>query len=278
MRDKSRRTRHIEDDDHDDTRSFLNLSDDEDDSRRRPAGRADPVRASISSACSSFSTIPTKRYGANTGPKGVISDAQDFRDSRRNQRTSMRASCPAATLGNPSRGSEVVIGRVDEEDDFGLDAEEDDGFMKKWMQSRLKEMQGGLKESTMHRNGTKVRAFGSLTMVDPDGYLDAVDNSPPDTVVVVYIYDDYVSHFPSLSETQTMAECAGWMPGFWTDIVWRISHKSVTYSRGAPGRLQASTKMHASSNCTMRMRRWSLWGYPPSSPTATAINLQPWCR
>lgn len=193
MRDKERRTRHPEDD-RDDAQSFLNLSDESDDDVTPPASVADPPRASMSSA---RSTIPMKRYGANTGPKGVISDAQDFQDSRRSQRASMRSTSSLATQAQSLALHEQVLPseKIDEEDEFGLDGEDEDDFMKKWRQSRLKEMQTGPKESHMHRNGngSSTRLFGSLTMVDDIGYLDAVEKSGPDTVVIVYIYDDYVS-------------------------------------------------------------------------------------
>lgn len=185
MRDKSRRTGHPEDDD-DDGRSFLNLSDDEDGAPSSSRYRdGDASRPSMSS---SRSTIPMKRYGANTGPKGVISDAQNFRDSRRSQRMSMRNSPKLTTPSQtPSR---TTPEKVEEEDEENM---EDDDFMQTWRQNRLKEMQNGPRESYMHRNGQQRRLFGGLTTVDGDGYLDAVDNSPSDTVVIVYIFDDYVS-------------------------------------------------------------------------------------
>lgn len=196
MRDKERSNAHPEDE-HDDARSFLNLSDDSDNDVTPPASVADPPRASMSSA---RSTIPMRRYGANTGPKGVISDAQDFQEQRRTQRASMRSSSSLATFAQQlSLKEQVPTEKIEEEDEFDLEDGNDDAFMKKWRQSRLKEMQTGPKGSQMHRNGNgnSTRLFGSLTMVDPDGYLEAVEKSGPDTVVIVYIYDDYVSHSKS---------------------------------------------------------------------------------
>ena len=175
MRDKERSTAHPEDE-QDDARSFLNLSDDSDNDVTPPASVADPPRASMSSA---RSTIPMKRYGANTGPKGVISDAQDFANSRRTQRASMRSTSSLTNFTQQlSLKEQVPAEKIDEEDEFELeDGVDDDAFMKKWRQSRLKEMQTGPKGSQMHRNGNgnSTRLFGSLTMVDPDGYLEAVE-------------------------------------------------------------------------------------------------------
>lgn len=188
MRDKERRTTHPEDS-HDDARSFLNLSDDSDNDATPPASSVERSRTPLGTA---RSTIPTKRYGANTGPKGVISDAQNFQDSRRSQRASMRSvSSLAAQAQSLSVHQQAPAEKIEEDEELDLDDDEDDSFMKQWRQSRLKEMQNGVKGSQMHRNGNTTRLFGSLTMVDPDGYLDAVEKSGQDVVVIVYIFDDY---------------------------------------------------------------------------------------
>lgn len=186
MRDKDRRTRHPEDDD--DAQSFLNLSDDDDDLDSNPPSpgfEAATPRASTS--------IPTRRYAANTGPKGVISDAQNFRDSRRSERSSMVSTRPAQHSSR-SNSRPAPEKRIDEDDDEVEDeGPADRGFMARWRQSRIREMQSGPRDSKMHLNGRNRNAYGGMTTVDGEGYLDAVDNSGPDTVVVVYIYDEYVS-------------------------------------------------------------------------------------
>ena len=191
MRDKVRREGHPEDDD--DARSFLNLSDDDD--ATPPASQADPdedaPRPSISTIRST-STIPTTRYGANTGPKGVISDAQNWRDSRRIHRTSMRSTASLASQAHNALSlrdhtpAEKFAESDEDEDDH------DDDFMHKWRQSRLKEMQSSKFDSKMHSRERSRRLYGGLTTVDGGGYLDAVDKSPPSTVVIVYIYDNEV--------------------------------------------------------------------------------------
>lgn len=203
MREKERRTGHPEDND-DDARSFLNLSDDDDDDRTPPASNIDPdddvpPRASTSSA---RHTIPLTRYGANTGPKGVISDAQNFRDSRRMHRMSIQsnatlpAQTPDALAGAHWSAGEKLSVDADgyEEED---DGEDDHDFMSQWRQSRLRELQNGGHESRMHQRTRSGRFWGGLTMVDGQGYLDALEKSGSDTVVAVYIYDDYVSSRPT---------------------------------------------------------------------------------
>lgn len=191
MRDKERRSGHPEDDG--DARSFLHLSDDDDGTP--PASRADPDEdAPRPSLSQGRNTIPLTRYGANTGPKGVISDAQNFRDSRRLHRISMRSTSTLASqmqsgLSMREQAPAEKLPGSDEEDE---DGELDDDFMKKWRSSRLRQMQSGAHGSKMHSRERSRRLWGGLTTVDGEGYLDAVDRSPADTVVVVYIYDDYV--------------------------------------------------------------------------------------
>ncbi|EME48010.1 hypothetical protein DOTSEDRAFT_69817 [Dothistroma septosporum NZE10] len=191
MRDKERKVTHPEDD-NDDGRSFLNISDDEDGVRAASSGHIDPDAEAPRASTSSFrSTIPTRRYGANTGVKGVISDAQDFRDARRVQRMSLRNS---TTLSYPTY-SRSPDGRqpIEKLEEGAEDDLEDEGeFMHKWRQGRLREMQNGTRNSKMHLgSGINRRLYGGLATVDGEGYLDAVDNSGPTTIVVVYIYDDY---------------------------------------------------------------------------------------
>jgi hypothetical protein len=85
---------------------------------------------------------------------------------------------------------------VDEDEDEDDDLEEDEadeGFMERWRQGRLQELTSGPRTSKMHHMSNRRTMYGGLSAVDGEGYLDAVDNSSADTVVVVYIYDEYVS-------------------------------------------------------------------------------------
>ena len=195
MRDKERRTGHPDDEDDDDARSFLNLSDDEDDDTTPAASAIDPDDALPRASTSlSRSQIPLTRYEANTGPKGVISDAQNFRDSRRNHRLSMRSNSTlpsqVTTISPNAPPVSEKIDESDEDDEF----DDDDDFMRKWRKSRLRDLQRGSRESKLHSRSRSKRLFGGLTTVDDSGYLDAVEKSGEDTVVVVYIYDDCVSY------------------------------------------------------------------------------------
>jgi hypothetical protein len=77
---------------------------------------------------------------------------------------------------------------VDEEDS------EDDEFLERWRQNRLKEMTAGKLRKERERSdaGGAVLRYGSLVAVDAEGYLDAIENVGRDTVVVVFIYDEQV--------------------------------------------------------------------------------------
>lgn len=191
MRDKERRTAHPEDDDGLDGQSFLNLSESEDEATP-PAMGEDPLDMFPAPASHARTTIPLTRYEANTGPKGVISDAQNFRDSRRLHRVSMRAgltqvSQPQGRLEQEAFAEEKMSDS-DTDDEDGDDLE----FMQRWRMNRLKQLQSGTHDSKVYNKQRKSRMWGGLTTVDGNGYLNAVDNSPSDAVVVVYIYDDEV--------------------------------------------------------------------------------------
>lgn len=191
MRDKERRMGHPEDDDGLDGQSFLNLSESEDENTP-PALSEDPLDMFPMPVSHARTTIPLTRFEANTGPKGVISDAQNFRDSRRQHRVSMRAALkptlqPQGRLEQEALAEEK-IGDSDADDEDG----DDDEFMQRWRMSRLKQLKSGVQDNRIYTKQRKSRMWGGLTTVDGNGYLNAVDNSPLETVVIVYIYDDEV--------------------------------------------------------------------------------------
>lgn len=195
MRDKGKRIAHPEDDGLD-GQSFLNISDSEDENT--PPAVAEDAEEGFSTRVvnQARTMIPLTRYEANTGPKGVISDAQNFRDSRRLHRVSMRGfnNISSKPLGRLEQEvlSDEKIEEADADDEEEEDVEDHD-FMQQWRTSRLKELQSGARDnSKVYNRHRKSRVWGGLTTVDGNGYLNAVDNSPRDTVVVVLIYDDEV--------------------------------------------------------------------------------------
>lgn len=129
-------------------------------------------------------------YDANTGPKGVIADAQAFERARKSsfRRTLLSAAGfpqhdplppPQAAGDNPSSGSE-----------------DDDDFMRKWRVSRMQELQT-LDAGQGRRGGPRRRMYGFVEDVDAGGYLDAIEKVAADVVVVVCIYDPEVCPVPT---------------------------------------------------------------------------------
>lgn len=149
--------------------------------------------------------IPKTRSEANTGPKGVIADAQAFEQARRAHRsvTSLAQQQAPERYTSASRGQSDKPSRplqqhartgswlaeADEEDES-----DDDDFMTRWRQTRLQELnrQRGV-HGYIGRRSPSAPRYGSLVGVDAEGYLDAVEQTKSDTIVCVLIYDDLVS-------------------------------------------------------------------------------------
>lgn len=142
--------------------------------------------------------IPKLRSEANTGPKGVIADAQAFEAARKQHRFSFARKNQASKASSPPpQGPPRAYRSEDYEKSSGED-EDEDGFMARWRQRRLQE----LTERRFGRNvspGSR-RTWGSLTKVDAEGFLDAIEQVGENVVVVVFIYDHAVSfHISSIS-------------------------------------------------------------------------------
>jgi hypothetical protein len=129
--------------------------------------------------------IPNTVYEANTGPKGVIADAQAFERARK--RSFRRTLLSVAGLDSNGSGS---YSKPREEGEQSSASEDDDEsrFMRKWRTSRMQELQG----RNNRRPSPRGRRFGSVETVDAVGYLDAIEKVTSETVVVVCIYDHEV--------------------------------------------------------------------------------------
>ncbi|KAI9698713.1 MAG: hypothetical protein M1836_003823 [Candelina mexicana] len=134
---------------------------------------------------SSYS-LPYSQFDANTGPKGVIADAQAFEKAKRQaayRRSSMKA--PTAATNGYSQDPKAF----ESEKRSSPELEEDDEeFMRTWRQSRLAQLRVR-PEPPRRKSSPSKRNYGWLETVDAIGYLDAVEKVPADTVVVVFIYD-----------------------------------------------------------------------------------------
>jgi hypothetical protein len=123
------------------------------------------------------------RSEANTGPKGVIADAQAFEQAKKQARRFTWKKSASPQQYN-------VTAYQDER--LSSDEENDGGFMKQWRESRLRELQNAGQRIRSRTNSPSRRIYGSMPAVDGEGYLDAIEKTPSDTVVVVFIYNDLV--------------------------------------------------------------------------------------
>ncbi|EXJ94205.1 hypothetical protein A1O1_02598 [Capronia coronata CBS 617.96] len=148
--------------------------------------------------------IPTQTHYANTGPKGVIADAQSF--ARAKQTTfrqrlvsfagNLTSSKSVPTLTEKAEKRKTISGSPkstsSDSDHLHLsDDEADSDFMQTWRASRLQELasQSHTGMPPQRRQSPSRRTWGTFAQVDANGYLDAVEKVPDDTVVVVMIYD-----------------------------------------------------------------------------------------
>ncbi|EGD90084.1 hypothetical protein H112_02555 [Trichophyton rubrum D6] len=157
--------------------------------------------------------IPSTVYDANTGPKGVIADAQSFERAKKRsfRRTLTSASAfdynPFSRSGNNSAGASEkhsksgstsnFIHRGASPGDSAEESDEDERFMRQWREARMLELQN---KSTRRVSPSK-RQYGTVDTVDATGYLDAIEKVTPGTVVVVCIYD------PESTESSIVEDC-----------------------------------------------------------------------
>ncbi|KAJ9491043.1 hypothetical protein VN97_g2208 [Penicillium thymicola] len=133
--------------------------------------------------------IPNTVYEANTGPKGVIADAQAFERARKKSfRRTLLSVAGLDSNNSPSFSSKSTRDDAPLAPGDQSSASEDDDearFLRKWRQSRMHELQG----RNNRRPSPRGRRYGSVETVDAVGYLDAIEKVTSDTVVVVCIYD-----------------------------------------------------------------------------------------
>ena len=178
FRDKSRRTHHPEDDNADSIHSEENEGDSDLD---------EP--AALPSNLPSRDYVPRHKSYSNTGPKGVIADAQAFEAARRE-----RLQSPKMSTQRHEQLPEIAKMSLDgrsKSSHSGSDVESEDEFMAEWRQKRLQQLSANGHKASNSIGQPRSRAtYGGLVSVDGEGFLDAVDRSPSNTVVVVFIYDD----------------------------------------------------------------------------------------
>lgn len=187
-------------------------SSDDDEAPTRPSGKMAAVYQA-----------PAHFTNANTGPKGVIADAQAFEEAKRAAAVVRKTqAAQAAWLSNGNERPARRRGSDQNKHNSEDDSEEGESFMARWRQNRLRELQsaGNMIGKGLRAASPSRRTYGKLATVDCDGYLDAIEKVPSDTVVVVLIYDDNVS-FTNESPTPNL-------------ILWPLLHLSPPPPTSSP--------------------------------------------
>jgi hypothetical protein len=128
--------------------------------------------------------MPNLRSEANTGPKGVIADAQAFEQAKKQARRFTWKKNAAPTT--------YTVSAYHDDKAVSSDDDGEDGFMRQWREARLKELQNVGERIRSRTNSPSRRIYGNMPLVDGEGYLDAVDKTASGTTVVVFIYNQHV--------------------------------------------------------------------------------------
>jgi hypothetical protein len=152
--------------------------------------------------------IPNTVFDANTGPKGVIADAQAFERARKKsfRRTllSVAGLDSHSNSNSPSFGSKSTRDESPADQSSGSEDDDEARFLRKWRASRMHELQN----RNTRRPSPRGRRFGSVETVDAVGYLDAIEKVTSETVVVVCIYDHQVcAESYDMFERECVANC-----------------------------------------------------------------------
>ena len=137
--------------------------------------------------------LPSTQFDANTGPKGVIADAQSFETARKR---SFRQTLYAFSNTIKGADKEKKAMRENSKSPSPDLSDSENEFMRTWRANRLEQLSNQKPdEIRTRRQSPSQRRYGSLVSVDPNGYLDAVEKVPSYTIVVVLIYDDEVRSY-----------------------------------------------------------------------------------
>ncbi|KAI4262528.1 MAG: hypothetical protein L6R42_002296 [Xanthoria sp. 1 TBL-2021] len=171
-------------------------------------------RPSTTMPSATYHIPSTTTFYANTGPKGVIADAQSFDSARkRSFRQTLRAYSNgelSPPIFGKSKKPAFNFSREKSPSPDALADDDEDDFMRTWRANRLTELANSTDVRT-RRSSPSMRKYGTLLTVDPSGYLDAVEKVHAETTVIVFIYDD-------LSEVSRIVE----------DALRHLAHKHAT--------------------------------------------------
>ncbi len=198
---------HPEDRDNDSERSFEDRADSPEDGYHPDPGTDDDDVANMATMTATRTSyhLPSQVHYANTGPKGVIADAQSF--ARAKQSTFRQRLASFAGNLTSHKPSGTVTEKADKRKSrFGTspksnssdseilalsDDEADPEFMNTWRANRVAELssQSQSAYNSQRKQSPSQRTWGTFSEVDATGYLDAIEKVSDDTVVVVMIHD-----------------------------------------------------------------------------------------
>ncbi len=193
---KDKITTHPEDVSDSDDHSEINEKNTTPDSYHSDPGDDEDTFHSMAAPATAPYHVPHTFFDANTGPKGVIADARSFNRAKKNSlRNTLMNFASGSFFQQSSRSRQATPppNGSDSAEKSGSGHEDgDDEFMEQWRQSRLRELSAGGSQRHQRRQSPSKRKWGFFREVDASGYLDAVEKTASDTVVVVCIYDPEV--------------------------------------------------------------------------------------
>ncbi|RAH53593.1 phosducin [Aspergillus piperis CBS 112811] len=131
--------------------------------------------------------VPNTVFDANTGPKGVIADAQAFERARKSsfRRTLLGVAGLDRSHYNKSVNDDATLLQNSSPPDGSSASDDEERFLHQWRAARMQEMQA----RSLRKPSPRRKLYGSVDIVDAVGYLDAIEKVTSGTVVVVCVYD-----------------------------------------------------------------------------------------
>ncbi|KAG8161539.1 hypothetical protein KVR01_008526 [Diaporthe batatas] len=132
-------------------------------------------------------TLPPASFdsGRATGVKGVIADARNYENARRNKWSEKMRNARRSVIEFAS-----VKSSSDKSDSELSGAEDEESFLKQWRESRRRELESQDRSSVRNRRTSpSARMYGRFEEVDAMGYLDSIEKVSRETTVVVFVYD-----------------------------------------------------------------------------------------
>ena len=181
LRDKDIDHRHPEDRDDDSDHSEPE-STDHDDDYREIIDTDDELEIPVEMRVNY--QVPSTRYEANTGPKGVIADAQAFQEAMKLELISKTSHSKPALW----------------KDESTISDEDTEKFLKSWREKRVQELQNMKQRIRSRTISPGRRIYGSIPIVDGPQCLHAIQHTPPTTLLIVVLcLHDYVCAAPIFS-------------------------------------------------------------------------------